>query len=79
MRRGATDLDLRIKAGAALTCDLSTRVAAASAREPEPADAFADVAISDAEHPRLRIVAYLCFALAIALPWVLFLTDQVLP
>ena len=80
MRKPGVDLDLRIKAGAALTCDLSTRVGATHAlREIEPVVGLTDFALVDAERPWLRRVAHVAVAVAIAIPWVLFLTDQLLP
>jgi hypothetical protein len=76
----STDFDLRIKAGAALTCDLSTRMRAAnvtadaSTRRPNRS---LDLALSDsAAGPWFRAILYVAFALAIAVPWVLLLANQ---
>jgi hypothetical protein len=80
MRKPTVDLDLRIKAGAALTCDLSTRVGAANAiHEIEPSTRLVALALVDEERSWLRRIAYVAFAVAIAIPWVLFLTDQLMP
>jgi hypothetical protein len=75
----ATDLDLRIKAGAALTCDLSTRV-----RGSNPTDASASRPVRSidlvpsgvTDRSWLRALVYVVFAIAIAIPWALLLADQ---
>jgi hypothetical protein len=76
----STDLDLRIKAGSALTCDLSGRVYGADVSADPSAsrpDRSIDLVFGDtARHPWVRPVLYAAFTLAIAIPWVLLLSDQ---
>lgn len=78
MRTPRADLDLRIKSGAAITCDLSTRVAGAGRETHAPGTGARalDLRPMGARRRWRRRLTYLGFALAIAIPWLLLLADQ---
>lgn len=79
-RLSPADLDLRIKAGAAFACDLSTRVKGpgdAGGHHASRVTRIVDSSLTGSDtHPWLRGFVYLGFALAIAIPWVLLFADQ---
>jgi hypothetical protein len=74
-----SDLDLRIKAGAALTCELSARVGTGTSL---PSSAKRITVYTGSAQSRRgerlwrRRIIYLAFAIAITIPWVLLLVGQ---